>query len=174
MTSIIDAINDIEKNLVTMPDEKKLAALDTTFILIRKIFSEISILRDVAGNYETVLYPEIAQQLAAAEKRTEKGLDQILSACEALPKDIGAADDAVKKAVQEKINIIFEASNFQDLSAQHLNEVKLRLEKVKNAMNLINDILTGDPAQIDKRIERYKHMDRPDAHLLNGPATDVL
>ena len=174
MTSIIQAIHDIKNTIKTMPDDKKLVAIDSTLELIKKIFDEIGILQEVAQNYETVVYPEITAQLAAAEKRTEKGIDQILTACESLPKSVASASDDVKKAVQDKVNVIFEASNFQDLTAQHLNEVKLRLEKVKQAMSLVQDILNGDPAQIDIRIARYRHMERSDAHLLNGPVTDVL
>lgn len=175
MPTILDTINELNKSIDGVPDERKVMAANSMIVLIKSIFGHLEILKEAASHYQNDLLPTITKQLAAAEKRTEKGVDQIMTACENMAKDPAlTADTTIKKAVQTYGNAIFEASNFQDLSAQHLNEVKLRLEEVNNAMGLFMDIMTKEPSQIAQSIARYKRPRGLDAHLLNGPSTEAV
>lgn len=170
MPSIIETIHEMNGAMRDMPDDKKIQAAQTMLALMKNVFGHLEILKEASERYRDELFPVIEKQLEAAEKRTEKGIDQILTACEKMGQEPVLADGDAKKTLQRYTGAIFQASNFQDLSAQHLNEVKLRLDDVGRAMDLFIDIMTADPAQIALKIEKYKRPGRSDAHLLNGPA----
>lgn len=173
MPTIIETISELNKSIDTMPDDKKAMAVNSMIGLIKNVFGHLEIIKEAADHYRSDLFPAIVKQLSAAEKRTEKGIDHIMTACEKMSQDPAlTAEATIKKTVQTYSNAIFEASNFQDLSAQHLNEVKLRLEEVNNAMTLFVDIMTKEPTQIAQSFAHYKRPRGLDAHLLNGPSTE--
>jgi chemotaxis protein CheZ len=73
-----------------------------------------------------------AKELKAALKETEKAANKIMSAAEAIQKDISKlADKKTAEKISKSLMKIFENSNFQDLTGQRMNKVLKNLDEIK-------------------------------------------
>ncbi|MGE3714812.1 MAG: hypothetical protein AB7F82_09850, partial [Alphaproteobacteria bacterium] len=71
----------------------------------------------------------------------------------------------------------FEISGFQDLVAQHVNEIKMRMDALKGDMEELEAVFeafTSDGTQHAAKPKSTKHTNkRLENDLLNGPTTDI-
>ncbi|WP_181699415.1 protein phosphatase CheZ [Chthonobacter albigriseus] len=118
----------------------------------------------------------VTDELDAVVGGTESATDQILAAAESiddaastLSARLKGEDNALASDIQEKILMIFEACNFQDLTGQRINKVVnvLRFieDRVMRMMEIWGGMSTFDTIEADESLTRVG-----DAALLNGPA----
>ncbi|MFA5593398.1 MAG: hypothetical protein WC989_08820 [Micavibrio sp.] len=175
--SVIDVLEKAMGAVATAPAEKKAELVDNISRLIQRISGDVVQINERNDVFLEAQLPAIHAQLEAAEKRTEKAANQILTCCERMMPLLSECPDKVKSELQNYINIIFAAGNFQDLVAQHLNEVRRIVDDVGEDATDIRAILSS-PASEDafshqNRARFREKRQRPDAHLLNGPSTIV-
>lgn len=171
MLKILEAVHEVQAAIDHVPDDKKAELITQIIALSHKLLSSITEVGNIPGYYQEQLRPDMEAQLNAAEKRTEKAADTFLNIAEALTALSAKADPALRDALQSQVNAIFEASSFQDLVAQHLNEVKLRLKELNEHMEALQQVFSGAP---DSAKGRKKPLLKPTGDpLLNGPSTDV-
>lgn len=168
MLTVLDAIHEMQSAIEQVSGEKKVQLVNSLVALSKKLLEQLGELNEIPDHYEEVLKPEIVAQLAAAEKRTERAADSILSAVERMNPVLSKVEAGLRQELMKEINVIFEASTFQDLVAQHLNEIKLRLEELEGEMLALQATLKGGEAVPPKRRARID----PQKGLLNGPTTD--
>lgn len=175
-TSVIAAIKEAHQAIKSAPDSKKAELVDFIVRLLKKIVPVAEQFGDIPQNYATKIQPMMLKQLQAAEKRTERAADSFLSIAEELMPMLDGLPEARKKEIQEKINEMFEASSFQDLVAQHLNEIKLLVNDLTYDIEGLQETLMelGNTSWQGTDFKRSVQQKRSDAHLLNGPSTDVL
>ncbi|HCK32250.1 MAG: hypothetical protein CMH32_06820 [Micavibrio sp.] len=173
--AIVKAIEGAVETIRKAPDDKKPALLDSLLSISQKLMRVTKQFSDIPDTYVTKLSPMIEKQLSAAERRTERAADQFLTVAEEIKPLLDGVDEATKKEIQNKLNEMFEISTFQDLVAQHLNEVKLLMndltydiEELQEALIALGDSSMGG----GKKFERSVQQKRSDEHLLNGPSTD--
>lgn len=177
MSHLIETIKATQAKFDTVPEEKKLELVTSMLGLTKKLVADLSEFTQIPKTFEEQHYPQITQQLAAAEKRTDVGIDKIMSAAEAIMKLAGDLDAEPQDKIMKCVNVIFEAASMQDLVAQHLNEIKLCLDDLQEDFQILDDFLSdkdsenqGRNTYAKKKAEKAK---RSDSHLLNGPPTDV-
>lgn len=116
-------------------------------------------------------------ELNAVVQGTEQATDTILStseAVDALARGIArrARDDATRadaKAIQDQMQTIFEACNFQDLTGQRISKVVKTIEFVEERIAEMMRLWSGpDAAPAAPKPARRER--RGEAALLNGPA----
>lgn len=173
MHSIIDTVQTLLDSLETASDEKKVATVKSLAALSKRLIGDISTMTEVTEKYQETILPALYAQLNAAEKRTEKAVDEILSACEDMVKAVKDENPNVKSAIQTHTNRIFETSAFQDLVSQHLNEIKIKIDDVGRNLGILQEIIKGDPDKISENIKKLQKSKGFDDHLLNGPSTKV-
>ncbi len=171
MKQLMQTILETRETLSDVPDDKKLVLVDSLVQLTQRLMGDLAKLGDIPENYLTVLEPSITEQIDAAEKRTERAADVILGATEKIMTSLPGVQGPIRQEIQNQVNAIFEASNFQDLVSQHLNEIKLRVELLTRDMRFLNDSMAGIAA--GGGTNRAREPRRSDAHLLNGPSTKV-
>lgn len=169
---MIDTIRDMRDALDKVDDDKKTALVDSLLKLTRRMSDDLVTLADIPEQYLTQLEPVITEQIRAAEKRTEKAADDILAVAEKLMAAMPAVQGPIKNDMQNQVNALFEAVNFQDLVSQHLNEIILRMNMVSKDMQTLRDLMMNMGAG-GKTGSRNREPRRADAHLLNGPTTQV-
>ncbi len=153
-------------------DDAKKAILATKLSGVLETFVEkLSFFSDIPEHFKETVEPQVEAQVKSIEDKTEHAADAILTACENVGSAIKDAPAEIKSAVQNEINKIFEASNFQDLVAQHANEIRILMKDIKADMSDIQNI-TGETDGKVNPAERSRNSNkRPDDHLLNGPPT---
>ena len=116
-------------------------------------------------------------ELNAVVQGTERATDTILStseAVDALARGIArrARDDATRgdaKAIQDQMQTIFEACNFQDLTGQRISKVVKTIEFVEERIAEMLRLWSGpDAAPAAPKPARRERTG--EAELLNGPA----
>ena len=165
-------LEEASKALEEASDEKKIKLAGQLGLVLDDVLAKISSFNDIPQHYFDEVEPQIQGQIKAIDERTEQAADAILSACENMSKHINDIPEAAKKAIQNEINAIFEASNFQDLVSQHANEIKLLAEDIKADMQDIQSLTEGGDDSASSERSRNKNK-RSDSHLLNGPAVQV-
>lgn len=173
MHSLIQTVETLLASLETASDEKKIATVTSLANLAKRLVTDISTMTDVTEQYQKTILPALYAQLQAAEKRTEKAVDEILSSCEEIVKTVKDEKPEIKSAIQAQTNRIFETSAFQDLVSQHLNEIKIKIDDVGRNLGILQEIITGDPDKISENIKKLQKTKGFDDHLLNGPSTKV-
>ncbi|WP_435641126.1 hypothetical protein [Micavibrio aeruginosavorus] len=175
MTSLIQTIHETSQAMDHVSPEKRAALADSMAQLAKRLADHVSALDDIPNHYQTFLMPAINDQITAAEKRTEKAADQILTAAESIMKSLSKMKGDAAAEIQNQANIIFEATSFQDLVTQHLNEIRLRMKELNDDMLALQECMitissgSGDGTAAKPRARKAE---RPDAHLLNGPTTN--
>ncbi|AGH97274.1 hypothetical protein [Micavibrio aeruginosavorus] len=175
MTSIIQTIQETSQAMGHVSPEKRAALADSIAQLAKRLADHVSALDDIPSHYQTFTMPAISDQIAAAEKRTEKAADQILTAAESIMKSLTKMKGDAAAEIQNQANIIFEATSFQDLVTQHLNEIRLRMKELNDDMLALQDCMiniSSGSADGTQPKQRTRKSERPDAHLLNGPTTN--
>ena len=175
--SIIDVLQQSIQMLDKAPDDKKLLLVGQVSKLVQRIAADIVQIDERNAAFLENKLPALHAQMDAADKRTEKAADQILSCCERMMPLLKDCPDAVKTELQKYINMIFSAGNFQDLVAQHINEVRLIIkdhgEDVADIKAIMSSGATEDTFSHLARTRLREKQVRSDAHLLNGPPTNV-
>ncbi len=158
--------------LKTAPEDKKALIVEKLVPVFEHILKTRVALDGMFETYFERVEPGIGNQIKAIDKRTEESANAIIDSCERITKATKDFPDAQKKPIQNEINAIFQASNFQDLVSQHANEIKLLLEDLSVDMSHSQNVLTQSASDEDtdpsSPLPKSK---RSDAHLLNGPTT---
>ena len=173
MNTLLATIQETRKSIDVVADDKKLSLVDSMMTLCKKLIDNVLSFADVPEKFDTQMYPAISDQIKAAEKRTEKAADDIMSATENIMAALGQIEGAGKDKIQTEVNNLFEACNFQDLVAQHLKEIQLLANSLKDDMSELKDAMGEMGSASGGGVERKKRAERSDAHLLNGPSTVV-
>lgn len=173
MLTLIKIMEQTQAGIDVLPDDKKQDVINKLVKLAKKMIQDLGSFSDVPKEYSFKIYPAMKDQLSAAEKRTEKAADDIMSAAEIIMAQLPSINGPAKDKIQNAINQIFEASSFQDLVAQHLNEVKLLATDFDADMKAMGEMMDeiGTGGDSSKRPSSPNNK-RPDAHLLNGPSTN--
>lgn len=172
--SLFQTIEETKIAIDSVADEKKVPLVKSLITLTKKVMTSALSFKDIPENFETVILPGMTSQLEAAEKRTEKAADSIMTSTEKIMSALGDIEGKGKDIIQTEVNNLFEACNFQDLVAQHLNEIKLLTDDLAADMSDLSAAMNemgegGENGSVAKRPRKEK---RPDSHLLNGPSTD--
>lgn len=110
----------------------------------------------------------VQTELGAVLAHNEQAADSILSSCEAIQQELSSADIDMAgpdiSKVTERVNEIFEACDFQDLSGQ-------RLTKVMDTLHFIEDTVGNLVKLMAKQVkaEQSEH-----EMLRNGPAAEAV
>jgi len=170
---MLETISKIRENAKHVEAEKKDVLMNSVIRLTEKVVNAFSEVKDIPENLEKNILPQIETQLKAAEKRTENAVDEIMNAAENALSATANVEGPGKAEIEKSINAIFEASCFQDLMAQHLNEVKLLLKRFETDVTFIKDSIEYlESANMTSKPVRVQQEERSDQHLLNGPALD--
>ena len=117
----------------------------------------------------------MSEQLDAIVAATEGATNTIMESMEAIDTLMGearalAADNpplnAIFDQVTDKVNMVFEACSFQDITGQRISKVVGTLKFVEERVNTI--VLTWGRDELTKVAVEIKEED-PDKKLLNGP-----
>lgn len=171
MQDLIKTMQDAQDALGKVDGDKKVDIVNNLVSLSKKLVHHIAAFADIPQNFSKSLYPTITAQITAADKRTEKAADDIMGAAESIMAIADNLEGDTKTKLMEQVNAIFETCSFQDLVAQHLNEIRLRVDDLKEDMDDLSDMANGNTSSEEKLKKRKQK--RSDAHLLNGPATNV-
>ena len=175
MNVLLQTIEETKAALDSVSEDKKPPLVISLVTLSKKLIDKVLCFKDVPERFETEILPALYSQIEAAEKRTEKAADDIMSATENIMAALAEIEGTGKDKVQKNVNALFEACNFQDLVAQHLKEIRLLSDDLAEDMQELNesmDSLGGNGSVNAQMPGRARKQTRPDAHLLNGPATD--
>ncbi len=84
-------------------------------------------------------------ELEAVVQATEAAANRIMEAAEAIGDWLrdGKQDPASMRAVNEKVNVIFEACSFQDVTGQRIRRAIQHLQQVET---MLTDMAPGEPA----------------------------
>lgn len=176
MTTLIKTIENTCSAITHVAPEKRAVLMESVIQLSKKLAEHISALDDVPHHYQTFTMPSINDQITAAEKRTERAAEKILTAAENIMKSVQKIPGDACKEIQNQTNIIFEATSFQDLVTQHLNEIRLRMNELNDDMDALKSCIEnicGSSGDTENLSIRTRRNERPDAHLLNGPTTNI-
>ncbi len=163
-----DALEALKKS----PEDKKILVIEKLIPVFERMLKTKVTFDSMLKDYFERTEPSIKNQIKAIDKRTEESANAILDASGRISKSIKDLPDVQKNAVQKEVNVIFQASNFQDLVSQHANEIKLLIEDLTVDMEAFQNGYTqsakGKDVDPSAPIPKSK---RSDAHLLNGPTT---
>ena len=172
MTTLSDTLKEIKEAIDSTEGEKKVAIVNKMMPLFEKIFCGISDFSDVVEDYFKETEPAVEAQVKAIYDKTENAADSFMTQAENISKILPNLPDAQKAALQTIVNSIFEASSFQDLVAQHANEIRLKMKDLSDDMSDLKGFIDGTDQSSGSESGRIRSKDqnkRPDAHLLNGP-----
>lgn len=114
--------------------------------------------------------PDATDELDAVVTATAEATHIIMGACEEVQEMVGALDPAVQQGINDKINQIFEACSFQDITGQ-------RIRKVVSTLAIIEDKIDGLLSTLsntvgvklsDEKVEKAVSVE-DEKSLLNGP-----
>lgn len=144
---------------------------------MQKIRRELAVFSPTGDNPDH--FATMAEQLDAIVDATESATNDIMEQCEgieAVMEETRAQPhtpemETACTQVNERVNKIFEACAFQDITGQRVNKVINSLKFVEARINSI--ILTWGEDELLKVVEEMKQemtdSDDPDKALLNGP-----
>jgi chemotaxis protein CheZ len=119
-------------------------------------FSETNLSEQLAGVKsqiaEVLAVPQVATrnsgtELEAVVQTTEAAANRIMEAAEAISDWLTElrADPALRDRISEKVNAIFEACSFQDLTSQRIRRA---IDHLHHVESVLNNIGTGETAEI--------------------------
>jgi hypothetical protein len=172
MANIANVIEETLAAMEQLPEDKRAKLAESLAHLSRKALEQVQGISALPGHYREQLRPQVESQLQAAEKRTEMAAEAFLTIAERLGALAGkTSDPLVQQVLQAECGKIFEACSFQDLVAQHLNEITLRLKEMDQWMGALQSALNGDAHDAAKALDRIQQ--QAGDQLLNGPSTQV-
>lgn len=175
---ILSALGDLKSTLtetVATPNVDVLRReLETMAASIAQTRREIAAIRpEGPGNNRIV---RATEELDFVVKSTERATSEILTAAERILEIVGelksrGVDDPLCDELDMHGTNLLMACSFQDLTGQRMTKVVNTLRYLETRVNAMIDIwgITADDAASHKDIDPG---DRPDAHLLNGPARE--
>lgn len=101
-------------------------------------------------------------ELDAVIMHTEKATNEILDATEKIQEISGSMEDELKQKIIDQTTIIFEASNFQDITGQRITKVVTSLKRIEEKLAAMLAVFGYDLADLPKN-------DKKEEDLLNGP-----
>ncbi len=158
----------IEQGKAAGSGDQSLKLEGADVVVLDTFIKNLSSFNDISDHFFDALQPAIKDQIKAIDLRTEEAADSILSAAENLMTAVGTLPEDSKEKIQNEVNAIFEASNFQDLVSQHAREIGLRINELASDMKDLHAFLDGK-GHDDARIRSREQNKADDAHLLNGP-----
>jgi chemotaxis protein CheZ len=177
---LIEPSNEItQKTIDTFKQElaeaqKIRAEMEEIYAAIERTKVEIATLHTTG--FKGAQMVRVTGELDAIVQGTLEATDNILTAAEAIDRDAGLLEAAVKTEqdralaadIQEQVVRIFESCNFQDLTGQRITKVVNTLqfieERIVRMMDIWGGIDTFQTVHADTIPER-----EGDATLLNGP-----
>lgn len=173
MATMLETIHKIRESSKVVEADKKDILINSMVRLSEKVIGTFQDIKDIPESLEKGVLPQVETQLKAAEKRTETAVDDIMNAAENALAALSKVEGAGKPEIEKAVNAIFEASCFQDLMAQHLNEVKLLINNFEHELKYMRESIEYlESDSMKEKPVRKKALERSDQHLLNGPATD--
>ena len=168
-------IQDILSALKEAPDDKKILIASKMGIVLGGMIKIIVSFDGMLNEYNKTIEPTIINQVKAIDSRGEKSVNVILDANSEISELIKKAPKEVSDSVQEQVNKIYQACNFQDLMSQHANEIRLVVDELTSDMNYFKQAFSKPNAIDVKTFEEHqdKKEKRSDSHLLNGPSTEI-
>ncbi|MCC0016832.1 MAG: chemotaxis protein [Rhodobiaceae bacterium] len=174
---VLDAVTRLESSLKSQPASAN-AAADIRLDLIdmaEAISRTRQEIRSLQGEEEADRFGDASEELDAVVEATEKATNEILAAAEKIQEAAWVAMER-GEAKEECASIdalvidIYTGCSFQDITGQRINKVVQALRYVESRVNAMIGIWNLD-REIDEANAADGHGDnRPDAHLLNGPA----
>ena len=180
--TLLTAIDKLEKSVtrerapaslmhrVKMDLADMAAAIERTKLEIAQIKHE--------DNEGAERFERASSELDAIVSQTESATGDILGAAEKIQefawtlREQGAAEETCDSLDMEATNI-YMACSFQDLTGQRIKKIVDAMRYVEKRINSMIDIwgFESDSVEID-HTDAKSHDERPDAHLLNGPALE--
>jgi chemotaxis protein CheZ len=151
------------------------------FAHIQKIRKELAALNPKTGGEDH--FSGMSDQLDAIVEATEQATNTIMTSVEEIDTLVTSARgeaeadarNAILDGVSERINSVFEACSFQDITGQRINKVVNSLKFVEDRVNRV--ILMWGAEELHKLVEVIEEERKvaaaqvdPDKALLNGPA----
>jgi hypothetical protein len=177
--AVLDAVAGLERMLrrERRPDIDRIR-LDVAEMrdAIERTKSEIAQLKHDSGEVSRV--ERATSELDSIVTQTEAATTEILGAAEKLQEIAFVLRDARVEAeacdaIDQLIMQIYTACSFQDLTGQRTQKVVHVLRFLESRINSMIEIWGLDDEQPDRESAMPVRVDeRPDAHLLNGPALD--
>lgn len=114
--------------------------------------------------------PAAHDELDAVVAATEKATNEILGATEEIQKIAKELPDEQRKQIMEQATLIFEASNFQDITGQRITKVVSTLKKVEDHITQMLKSLGYTQEDLQKAMaQEEKKPVMTEEDLLNGP-----
>jgi chemotaxis protein CheZ len=138
---------------------------------LQKIRKELAALKPDAGNHFGTMSEELDEVVSATEGATNtimescEGIDAAMDEARALSDDPSLAEKFDR--VTDKVNLIFEACSFQDITGQRVTKVVSSLKFIEERVNAI--ILTWGRDELDKVVVEIKEEKDEYKKFLHGP-----
>ncbi len=120
---------------------------------------------------------QAGEELDEVIQTTEKAANEIMDAAEIIMSHASSITDATAaKAINEAVENIFNACNFQDLTSQRIRKVIKTIEFLDYKINRLMEFVNGESASAEMTPEEEARFvdQRPDAALCNGPQASGL
>ena len=175
---LLGAIQRIEQSLQKQkPEATDLDPIRMSIIemskAIAKTREEINSIKPDNENDNQLI--NATEELSAIVESTETATNTILEAAEEIQesawtmREAGADGDCCDK-IDEKTTEIYTACSFQDITGQRTTKVVQALAYIENRVNAMIDIWGLDEFAANHSPIEENNDQRPDAHLLHGPA----
>lgn len=179
---LLGAIDKLEKSLVKergpgMAVERLKMDLADIANSIEKTKEEIAQIKH-EDDIGTERFVRASSELDAIVSQTESATGDILNSAEKIQEFAWTlreqgADEGHCDALDEQATNIYMACSFQDLTGQRIQKIVDAMRYVEKRVNAMIEIWGLDEDTINVETgELRKDDERPDAHLLNGPALD--
>lgn len=172
---LLDAISKLEATVLKPNAERPDAAIRSDLIEMAEAISrtrrEISAMG--TSEHDDSKFTSATEELDAIVQSTEKATSDILEAAEDVQelawvlREKGTDDEACDR-LDARATDIYTACSFQDLTGQRTGKVVKTLRFLEKRVNSMIDIWGLDDIAVQDRA--LGEDERPDAHLLNGPA----
>nr|WP_321980230.1 protein phosphatase CheZ [uncultured Cohaesibacter sp.] len=180
--TLLTAIDKLEKTVVRERAPSSLmhqVRMDLTDMAnaIERTKTEIAQIKH-EDNQGSERFERATVELDAIVSQTENATGDILGAAEKIQefawtlREMGADSDKCDELDVEATNI-YMACSFQDLTGQRIRKIVDAMRYVESRINSMIDIwgFESEGVEVDQHDHR-RHDQRPDAHLLNGPALE--
>ncbi|WP_321341030.1 protein phosphatase CheZ [uncultured Cohaesibacter sp.] len=180
--TLLTAIDKLEKTVVRERAPSSLmhqVRMDLTDMAnaIERTKTEIAQIKH-EDNQGSERFERATVELDAIVSQTESATGDILGAAEKIQefawtlREMGADSDKCDELDMEATNI-YMACSFQDLTGQRIRKIVDAMRYVESRINSMIDIwgFESEGIEVDQHDHR-RHDQRPDAHLLNGPALE--
>lgn len=172
---LLDAISKLEATVLKPNAEKPDAAIRSDLIEMAEAISRTR--KEIAAmgtsEQDDSKFTSATEELDAIVESTEKATSDILEAAEDVQelawvlREKGTDDEACDR-LDARATDIYTACSFQDLTGQRTSKVVKTLRFLEKRVNSMIDIWGLDDIAVQDRA--LGDDERPDAHLLNGPA----